>query len=810
MDVKTTYQQASLKTADNLRTIAKSVLARDLSHLSLPEVNAVVEAVSQVLPAGNVPGVILNGLARLPERKLPPNILQRDIHLLFKGVEQVLDKAVYGTFFAGPAAVIWGYQNLLKLAGKDPAAAFPEGTWQFYVDYALREDTARHANEAHGFDTILQKYQVQLSPLNRITAWAMACLHALYTYPAMLENEWRERVYTRLLQDVTQAHPQAAKYARLYRDWEGKRPYSRGSDAGQETYAQYRRRLFDQFIEAALSDLDTATRRAWLEKVQTAKAQELPAYLRQMSILAYLDPGAYGETRTPYALGQAHLGLIYRGRYFLLPVCTPGGEQLLEPQTVKSLVNSLLMEPARDALPVTLAKIKRAAWAGLRPKLSREVNADLEALRYTPLIINCDPRPRSLPLSELRQAERGVGDHALTIFDTGSSFVFDQSHIFFDGSWGAALAEILTNEALTWAMYLHQLPTPAAQETGVRLRTLTFPLRAAEVEALQKAPRVTAEAGAETELINVKPILALRRVFKQRSDLLQLTVNDLLVLYRAIHALTYQPKAELVEAVRALTQDKTAREAGLAALEAIDSAKQTPPSILIPVDASQRSPRERLYPMSFEVPLQELNLIELHTQTLKALEAYKSGSGDRAASYAEFDQLQRTYLATLAGFGAVLSKAKDIAIRGESASVGTIKLLAHMPTALQRMLDVIPSQFDVLNDIIKGREVFSNVGVVAPTSTLTRFITAKDDNEKKTLAWGVITDAQGVLRLTLRDFRPHVGLLVAVGQAALAQRLAQDYVDAYARGLNAFVRDLQRITISSRETKLARKEQTDA
>jgi hypothetical protein len=108
----------------------------------------------------------------------------------------------------------------------------------------------------------------------------------------------------------------------------------------------------------------------------------------------------------------------------------------------------------------------------------------------------------------------------------------------------------------------------------------------------------------------------------------------------------------------------------------------------------------------------------------------------------------------------------------------------------------------VLNDIIKGREVFSNVGAVAKTSTLTRFITAKDDNDKKTLAWGVITDGQGVMRVTLRDFRPHVGLLEAVGQKDLARRLADDYLSAYIRGLNQYVQDLRRMTVSSRETRL--------
>src|SRR6185436_19475467 len=114
------FNQISLKTRDELLTIAHSRLLRDLSSLSLPEIDATVDLVSQVVPAGNVPGVILNGLARLTGRKPPAKVVQRDINLLFQGVDRALDTAVYGAFFAGPAAVIWGYQNLLRLAGKDP------------------------------------------------------------------------------------------------------------------------------------------------------------------------------------------------------------------------------------------------------------------------------------------------------------------------------------------------------------------------------------------------------------------------------------------------------------------------------------------------------------------------------------------------------------------------------------------------------------------------------------------------------------------------------------------------------------------
>ncbi|KAB2864039.1 MAG: hypothetical protein F9K46_05140 [Anaerolineae bacterium] len=110
----------------------------------------------------------------------------------------------------------------------------------------------------------------------------------------------------------------------------------------------------------------------------------------------------------------------------------------------------------------------------------------------------------------------------------------------------------------------------------------------------------------------------------------------------------------------------------------------------------------------------------------------------------------------------------------------------------------------MLNDLIKGREVFSNVGAVVKSSTLTRFISAKDDNDKKLLVWGMITDANGVMRLSLRDFRAHVGILQTAGFPELAQRITQDYLESYAMGLNHYVDDLRRITLTSRETRIQR------
>ncbi len=773
----------------------------------MPEIETIVNRVARVIPAGNVPGVILNGLARLSGRNLPLGTVKRDIDLLFKGVEQVLDKAVYSAFFAGPAAVIWGYQNLLKLAGKGLDDAFPEGTWQFYADYALREDTARHANETHGFDTLLGQHQIQLGAIDRATAWTMAAVHTLHQYDALLENEWRERVYIYLLREVTANQSDAARYAQLYRKWQKQRPYGRGSDSeASETYPHYRRARFDRFLAEATADLSADVRQIWAQQIQSAETEKLPAYQQQMSILAFLNPGPYGEKRTPIQLSQAHVGLVHQGRYYLISACAPDSRQPADVSIVRDQIAALMHHPANIPFSglSSLATVQRAKLAGLRDKFNANLGQELDRLRLAPILLNLDPRARDLPLSDLRQTERGVGDHALTLFDTGQTIVFDQSHIFFDGAWGSALAEIMTKEALSWAVYLNTLSDPQPGQT--RPYALNLQFQDSEQAEILATSRVIPEASAETDSVAVEAMLKLRKRFKQRNDLIQLTINDLLVLYRAIHAVTYQPNPTLLATLTGMTGESTTEQAARVAITAIEDGPKTNPAIVIPVDASPRSPRDRLHPMTFEVPLKELDLLNLHQQVLEAHRMYSEATGDRSTLYTRFDQLQRQYLAALAGFGAVLSQAKEIAITGQSASVGSIKLLAHIPTPLQRMLDKVPESIDILNDLIKGREIISNAGAVAPGSSLTRFITAKDDNVKKTLAWGIITDAGSVMRITLRDFRPHVSLFTAAGRKDIATLMVRDYLDAYAHGLNQYIADLQRITKASRETEFMKLE----
>jgi hypothetical protein len=793
-------EQATIETATDLKSIAQSPPVRDLSRLSLPEIEAVVDATSQIIPAGNIPGMILSGLTRLSGQRLPQQTVQKHITALFSGLEFLFDQMTSSAILVAPAAVIWGYQNLLKLAGKDPDSAFPEGIWQFYVDYALREDTARHVIETHGFETLLQQHNIHLNELDRLTAWTMAAISVLHQYDALLEVEWRERISTSILSELTRSQPDFARYVGLYREWEIQRPYRRGAEAASYDYPDYRRIKFQHFLQEAMRDLPADLRAEWQRRMQEAE-RDLPAYQRQMSILACLEPGQYGETRVPYNFEQAKIGLILRGNYYLLPTCTPGSDQPLNAETVRAQIAALLALPGGQPAQLTeLARVKRSGLPALLRKLSPSVVEAISRLRFAPILINADMRPANLPLTELRQAERGIGSHALTIFQTDSTTVFDQSHIFFDGILGAALAEIITNEALSWAVYLNTLPAarPAVQRM---FSALAFPLTAADLEHIRSAPRATAEAGAESDRVNLRACLNLRQYLKQRNDALKLTVNDLLVLYRAIHAARYQPSPELENRIKKLASDPAHRSLAEQIRAAIEDIRRHNPSMLIPMDASRRSPRDRLYPLSMEVPLAELDLLGLHERAIQALNAYEGYKGERAALYSRFDQAQRAYLAALAGFGAIFDKLKEIAIQGESASVGAIKALAHIPPPLQRLLDQIPGRFELLNNVIKGREVFSNVGAVVPTSTLRRFVTAKDDNEQKQLVWGVITDADGIMHISLRDFRPHVAVLQAAGRADLAHEITQDYLDSYVKGFNNFIFDLHRITLASRRTK---------
>jgi len=793
------YDEATVATANSLKHTAEQLADQNVSRLSLHEVDEAVDIVAKMVPAGNVPGVILNGLARMMKRKPPRKAVQRDINAMFRGVEKLLDRATFGAFFAGPAAVIWGYQNLLKLAGKDPDDAFPDGTWQFYVDYALREDTARHTNETHGFETILNREDIHLHRVDRISAWVMSAITTLHHYDALLENEWRERIQIKVLNDLT-----GDNFPRLYREWELQRPYGRASADLSPTYAEYRKAMFDEFMREAVENagIHKSIQEAWRAEVDKLEREQLKPFQRQMTIHSYLEATMYNEVHHDLDLKETNIGIIYNDGYYLIPTHNPDTGEIPDIATIRSQVAAILMGVLKaDAAHLTpLTTIKRSALPSLINQLPGQTQNSLEILNSAPILLNIDGFGFHYPLAQLRETERGVGSHPLTIIDTGATFIFDQSHIYFDGAWGAALAEILTQEAIHWGRRLGTEEQPALKPYAGEIRALRFIWKEENKKRIDKAPKTPMSSYAESRDVNLRMLMNLRKALRQRSDLLALTVNDLLVLYRAIHSVTYEPSPGLLAELHTGLDDPTKKEAYSVALDAVY--ERVHPAILIPVDASREKPSERIFPLSFDVPLHEMNLLELHQVAFAGLQEFEVQPTERTVAFQQYHQVQLEYLSSLAGYRMILNHAKDIALRGESASSGTIRLLAHIPRAMQSLLDEIPSRIDVLNDIIKGREVFSNIGAVVKSSTLTRFIAAKDDNEQKTLAWGVITDSNGVMSVTLRDFRPHVMQLDSIGEHHIAQKITQDYLDAYTNGLNDYILELMRITLATRETQL--------
>jgi hypothetical protein len=784
------YQEATIRTANDLISMASTLELAELSSLELPEIENLVQDVARVAPAGNVPGIILSGLANLQGRHIERHESRKHIGALFRGVRQSLDRAIYTTFFAGPAAVLYGYQQLLRLAGKDPASAFAEGTWQFYLEFALREDTSRHANETVGFQRTLHQQRRPLHEGDQLAAWMFATGRIIDQLPDIIANEWYERVVLKTLIEIAEAEtaPQPTTYRQLRMQWERQRPFHRNPDRTEMSYPVYRRLCFEAFFRPHYDALGDRGRAQFDQHLRAATQERLTAYQRQMSWLAYLEPGAYNEERIPYELSEAKLGVISRGRYYLVPL-----NELSDVQQTRRIARAILADTAPypvATLDDLLLSTPRAEQTPLRRTLSQESQEELAALRTTPVLINWDQADVGQPLAHIRRgSKRGIGDHALTIIRTDDSFVFDQSHIFFDGAWGAAIAEVLTNEASYWARMI-------ATKRGVqKARDLPYRPR---LQAKSPPAVIKSETSAENTTIQMDKIVALRLLLKQRNELVRVTVNDLFVLYRSIHALTYEPSPALLQSIEALSTNnsKQGLAAFQAAREAVDKVRQRNPSILIPVDASWYDPRERVYPTTFRNPV--LDFIDHHQHTLDALRAYHEGPRHNLRPRElNFEEAQVTYLHMLAGFGELLSGYKNIALRGESMSTLSIKFLAHIPPPIQHMLNHIPGRFELLNELIKGEEVFSNIGRVTRGSSLRRFITAKDDNENKTFAWGLLTDDDNIVHLSLRDFRPHIAVLHEAGSGDLAHQITQDYLDSYASGMNRYVKELYEIMMSS-------------
>jgi pSer/pThr/pTyr-binding forkhead associated (FHA) protein len=850
------------------------------------------ELVRQTAPVRDILDFLRSGLSQLEARTISSETSDNSLSALLRRAD-VIGKGLFSTVIAGPAFLLVGWQKLLELVGVGPEDAFPQGTWQFYAEFGLREDPARHANESTGFHNAVP---LEAREVDLITAWLYQIILTYFEYDAFLENEWSERVLLRLVDEALDdaiaeelaglrtpqgerlppeqreqmkrqmrlEQPESVEIGReerkrelglqeLNTGWIKRRPYKRDITVPKETYPQYRRRKFLTYLSDMAEKLPPDMGASIWEEYHNRSETELPAYQEQMTILKALTPGRYKEEREDIPLWKAKVGLILGGRYYLIDaaardkqgdllVFEPGktdgpgmplalgarrGDELrdengnrvsidrkgnvtihakrpqvkvlrpIAPRELKAQVAACLrqaQEAQRSTRPfdtdLLLAATPRGEQRRVRSLLPRTSQREIQLLRLTPVILHWDLRRGDQPIGYIRRGRRGIGDHALTIFRSGRSFVFDLSHIFYDAIWAAALSQILTDGAIEQYQAVASLSLPPistinpvyplALESGERFRQ--------ETEAYQWHYEVVAEsAGADLGKIN-----ALRRTLREQENI-YITVNDILTLYRSLHDVFYTPGDTLqseLKKFRAESASDPQKMDFLKQLEAMHVEMHTAnPSLLIPMDASFISPKLRLMPTTFRNPWP--NLVDIYRDTRQALrEAQKQGTSQ---SRATFVYQRRALLDHLLALAEYLAALKRITRQGESFNVATIKLLAHLPPTMQGTLDLIPQRIGVLNEIIKGQEVFSNVGQVAPASSLERFMSAKDDGETKQMVWGIMSTSDGKMKLTLRDFRHPIVTLVKLDYRELAQLFTQDYLNSYAHGLNSFADDLRDI-----------------
>jgi hypothetical protein len=849
------YARQVAQTLQSLQAVDDATLV-GLTRLGLGEVQALKQEVAEIFPASNLPAFLLQGLVQLQDRTLRPERVAADLGVLFRGTKQV---GLYGAFLAAPALVIQGYQRLVTLAGKDPESAFPDGPWQFYTEFGLREDAARHSVETTAFASAAPA----LDDVAAATCWVATALAALFAYDDLLENEWLERITLRTLDELlaerveaelgaslpkkpdararaiadrVDAGKTALGVGRLAAGWAARRPYSGPPGPTLAAYAAARQAQFRAYLAETLAGVPAELRAALDARVAARQAAELPRFQAQMTILATLQAGSYQDHRIPLALHEASVALVAGGRTYLLDACArdEGGRLLLFPEegldtavplpvkrdeegglrdrygrsievdrrgvvraggqrlgrlrppplnVVAGWVAAVLGEAREGAGPAAdqlLAEAPRERQAALRALLDRPAQEAVAALGRAPIVVSWDERDALQPLTAIRRAPRGCGDHALTLFRTTRSTVFDLSHIFFDGGWGMSVAEILTAHA-TALRSCTPAPAPVSAPTPLPLGTTATFVAAAR----QAAAASPAEAAAETSAVDLELITRLRRRLGRRT--MPLTVNDLLVLARCAQPAVYRPGA----LARHALEHVAALDPAIVELYERHLAEQRTinPALLIPMDASATDPRLRLFPATFRNPLPELlPRLDVCNQLIPRLQ-----QGGDAGLHERFEAERRALAGDLQRFHITLAVLKRVTMQGESFNTAALRLLGHLPGVMQHIVDLIPQKIGVLNEILKGREVFSNVGQAAPGSSLTRFASARDDGATKLLIWGVMSDASGSLAVTLRDFRPHVAPLARAGRADLAQLLAQDYVDHYAALVNALARRLQRV-----------------
>ncbi|MEM6284836.1 MAG: choline/carnitine O-acyltransferase [Chloroflexota bacterium] len=727
------------------------------------------------------------------DRSAPSEITTGRSHInaLFKGLSFMKDNAMYQLAFGGPATVLAGYNMLLQLAGAEPDDYLPDGAWQFYVEFGLREDAARHQSETVGFQRVAAHRS--MSEVDKLSAWMLASMWLIRDYEQWLELLWEESALLQAIETYT-------GLTGVHRDWQKTRPFA--APDIHTSLVDYRKETFVKFWKYHLSQVSQEQWRFFSSNWFTPDKQEeigrrKRAFVRQLSINRYIEPGEYSDERHPIDPGSRRIAVVYRNNYYLVDFLDPGTPDAL--QTIRQQATAILNSKAEPLAEIDtlLVTTPRQHQLKLRATLSRDQRAELEQLRKAIIILNHDSVERNQPLTYIRSNRRGIGDHAITLFQTGGSTVFDFSHIFFDGPAAMAVAEMMTNEALKYAQLLALTPAADAAPAAVQPVDLTMTNRFNQTAS--RIPQYINYVSAEQSEA-IEPLQQLRRSLKTRTRL-RLTINDLLVLYRTIFNTYYQPSQQVRRALDGLRSERRGAVLVRNVETMFKKQAESNPSLLIPIDASRYDPRERLFPSLFRSPLPSFDREHNQLVALRQQATRRRAFGSNRRAVEDFERERQNYLGYLEAYIAVMRKYREIATSGESMGATAIRLIAGLPNkGLQKLADEIPGHLSIVNDAIKGEEVFSNVGRVTAGSSIARFASAKDDNNKKVLVWGVMTNDVNELYITLRDFREPILDIVREGHLEAAQLITQDFLDSYMRGLYRFAGEMQDIIATSRKS----------
>lgn len=737
----------------------------------------------EIRPEPPAPAALL-GL-QTPAALLDENTARRDIDALLRtlrgGGNGNGSRLDVGTAIAT-------YRDLLQMAGKPPAQVWPYGFWHTYTAYRFRDDTARMVLETDGLDQRLGAHGLTPSPAARLTGLLLAGRDLLHGYDALLAMFWRERGYMQTLLRLAAAGPYQQRVAHLVDSWAIHCPPARGADvAAGVSYARFRRRRFDAFLEHHLQLLPSDLQQAWLTQVQRLPREQRDRFVQQLSICSFQEPGRHSERQIGLAADQCHVGLVLGGRYYLLP------SEPSSPQALLSSVRRLLHGKRGDGDDLGgLAAVSRDARADLVARLNPGLRTGLALLQRAPLLIAADGGSGAR-LAQLRDGARATGDQPLTIRDSGRALLFDAAPAYFDPAWAATIANLYTEEALSWITYLESGPQQRA-EAPIPLRPVALPWQPLEKQWLRQAPRPAADIAVENSGVQWRALEALRRLMGRRRDLRSLDTLGLFLLYRAAFGAAYEPARDVHASLAALQADPRTRVAATTALAALQPNREA--SLLVPLETPGRVPQRRMTPLLLTMPLDEWDFVAEHQHVVGALQRYATADRDGRHPYQRFDDRQRAYLRHIAGFTTALQTTRAALAGVTSARAGENPL---PPGWLIRHADIVADS-GAAQRLREARELVIALGPQPAGGSVRRFLPPRDQSPHLQLIWGLCGGAAAPLHLTLRDARPHVTALQQVGHGDLAERIADDLLTQFSVGFNSFVRDLHRIVTASRES----------